>query len=123
MTFFIPSLRIAFALCTSTVLTLIPSCAATSWTRAAAVGLAPKLPNGDPVMWPIYTGVLIAILALQQIAPHAMNLLKKYPILEPTAFVPHVMSDDPLAPQARVVLCKSAPWQAAPRSQPRQAPA
>ena len=42
---------------------------------------------GDPVMWPIYTGVLIAILALQQIAPHAVNLLKKYPILEPTAFV------------------------------------
>ena len=38
-------------------------------------------------MWPIYAGVLIAILALQQIAPHAMNLLKKYPILEPTAFV------------------------------------
>jgi predicted tellurium resistance membrane protein TerC len=38
-------------------------------------------------MWPIYTGVLVAILALQQIAPHAMNLLKKYPILEPTAFV------------------------------------
>jgi YkoY family integral membrane protein len=53
----------------------------------AAVGLAPKNPNGDPVMWPIYAGVLIAILALQQIAPHAMNLLKKYPILEPTAFV------------------------------------
>ena len=53
----------------------------------AAVGLAPKTPSGDPVMWPIYTGVLIAILALQQIAPHAMNLLKKYPILEPTAFV------------------------------------
>jgi YkoY family integral membrane protein len=53
----------------------------------AAVGLAPKLPNGDPVMWPIYTGVLIAILALQQIAPHAMNLLKKYPVLEPTAFI------------------------------------
>jgi tellurite resistance protein TerC len=53
----------------------------------AAVGLAPKLDNGDPVMWPIYTGVLIAILALQQIAPHAMNLLKKYPILEPTAFI------------------------------------
>jgi hypothetical protein len=49
--------------------------------------LAPKTPNGDPVMWPIYTGVLIAILALQQIAPHAINLLKKYPILEPTAFV------------------------------------
>ena len=53
----------------------------------AAVGLAPKDPSGDPVMWPIYTGVLIAILALQQIAPHAVNLLKKYPILEPTAFV------------------------------------
>jgi YkoY family integral membrane protein len=53
----------------------------------AAVGLAPKTHSGDPVMWPIYTGVLIAILALQQIAPHAVNLLKKYPILEPTAFV------------------------------------
>src|SRR5918994_760103 len=53
----------------------------------AAVGLAPKTPTGDPVMWPIYTGVLIAILALQQIAPHAVNLLKKYPILEPTAFI------------------------------------
>lgn len=53
----------------------------------AAVGLAPKDPSGDPVMWPIYAGVLIAILALQAIAPHAVNLLKKYPILEPTAFV------------------------------------
>ena len=53
----------------------------------AAVGLAPKTLSGDPVMWPIYAGVLIAILALQQIAPHAVNLLKKYPILEPTAFV------------------------------------
>jgi tellurite resistance protein TerC len=53
----------------------------------AAVGLAPKNPGGDPVMWPIYAGVLVAILALQQIAPHAVNLLKKYPILEPTAFV------------------------------------
>ena len=53
----------------------------------AAVGLAPKTPTGDPVMWPIYAGVLIAILALTQIAPHAVNLLKKYPILEPTAFV------------------------------------
>jgi tellurite resistance protein TerC len=53
----------------------------------AAVGLAPKTPSGDPVMWPIYAGVLIAILALQQIAPHAVHLLKKYPILEPTAFV------------------------------------
>jgi YkoY family integral membrane protein len=53
----------------------------------AAVGLAPKTPAGDPVMWPIYVGVLIAILALQAIAPHAMNLLKRYPVLEPTAFV------------------------------------
>ena len=53
----------------------------------AAVGLAPKDAGGDPVMWPIYTGVLIAILALQAIAPHAVVLLKKYPILEPTAFI------------------------------------
>jgi predicted tellurium resistance membrane protein TerC len=53
----------------------------------AAVGLAPKTETGDPVMWPIYLGVLIAIVALQAIAPHAMNLLKKFPILEPTAFV------------------------------------
>lgn len=53
----------------------------------AAVGLAPKTASGDPVMWPIYAGVLIAILALQQIAPHAVNLLKKYPVLEPTAFI------------------------------------
>ena len=53
----------------------------------AAVGLAPKNGEGDPVMWPIYLGVLIAIIALQAIAPHAMRLLKKYPILEPTAFV------------------------------------
>jgi predicted tellurium resistance membrane protein TerC len=53
----------------------------------AAVGLAPKNDAGDPVMWPIYLGVLIAIIALQAIAPHAMNLLKKFPILEPTAFV------------------------------------
>ena len=53
----------------------------------AAVGLAPKDASGDPVMWPIYTGVLIAILALQAIAPHAVVLLKKYPILEPTAFI------------------------------------
>src|SRR5215203_2490302 len=51
----------------------------------AAVGLAPKAPNGDPVMWPIYGGVLIAILALQQIAPHAMNQIKKYHIVELTA--------------------------------------
>lgn len=53
----------------------------------AAIGLAPKNASGNPVMWPIYSGVLIAILALQMIAPHAMTLLKKYPILEPTAFV------------------------------------
>ena len=54
----------------------------------AAVGLAPKDPlTKAPVMWPIYVGVLIAILALQAIAPHAMKLLKKYPILEPAAFI------------------------------------
>jgi predicted tellurium resistance membrane protein TerC len=53
----------------------------------AAVGLAPKTDSGAPVMWPIYAGVLIAILALQAIAPHAVNLLKKYPVLEPTAFI------------------------------------
>lgn len=53
----------------------------------AAVGLAPKDSVGNPVMWPIYAGVLIAILALQLIAPHAVNLLKKFPILEPTAFI------------------------------------
>lgn len=53
----------------------------------AAVGLAPKDDAGDPVMWPIYAGVLIAILALQAIAPHAMKLLRKFPVLEPTAFV------------------------------------
>lgn len=53
----------------------------------AAVGLAPKTESGAPVMWPIYAGVLIAILALQAIAPHAVNLLKKYPVLEPTAFI------------------------------------
>lgn len=53
----------------------------------AAVGLAPKLPDGSLVMWPIYTGVFIAILALQAIAPHAMKLLTKYPVLEPTAFI------------------------------------
>ncbi|MCX6880749.1 MAG: hypothetical protein NTW21_44135 [Verrucomicrobia bacterium] len=54
----------------------------------AAVGLAPKDPlTRLPVMWPIYTGVLIAILALQAIAPHALKLLRKYPVLEPTAFI------------------------------------
>ena len=45
----------------------------------AAVGLAPKNHDGAPVMWPIYLGVLIAILALQAIAPHAMNLLRRFP--------------------------------------------
>jgi len=54
----------------------------------AAVGLAPKDPVTQiPVMWPIYTGVLFAILALQAIAPHALRLLKRYPVLEPTAFI------------------------------------
>jgi predicted tellurium resistance membrane protein TerC len=54
----------------------------------AAVGLAPKnKETGQPLMWPIYVGVAIAILALQAIAPHAVKLLKKYPILEPTAFI------------------------------------
>jgi YkoY family integral membrane protein len=56
----------------------------------AAVGLAPKVMEDGvlkPLMWPIYTGVAIAILALQAIAPHAVRLLKKYPILEPTAFI------------------------------------
>lgn len=54
----------------------------------AAVALAPKDPATQlPVMWPIYTGVFIAILALQAIAPHAMKLLRKYPVLEPTAFI------------------------------------
>jgi tellurite resistance protein TerC len=53
----------------------------------AAVGLAGKQADGSPIMWPIYTGVAFAILALQLIAPHAVRLLKKYPVLEPTAFV------------------------------------
>ncbi|KAB2641430.1 MAG: hypothetical protein DVB25_01760 [Verrucomicrobia bacterium] len=54
----------------------------------AAVGLAPKDPLTQlPVMWPIYAGVLFAIIALQAIAPHAMRLLRKYPVLEPTAFI------------------------------------
>jgi YkoY family integral membrane protein len=53
----------------------------------AAVGLAPKTETGAAVMWPIYAGVLIAILALQAIAPHAVSLLRKYPVLEPTAFI------------------------------------
>ncbi|MEO0018019.1 MAG: hypothetical protein RLZZ522_1302 [Verrucomicrobiota bacterium] len=54
----------------------------------AAVGLAPKDPDTHaPIMWPIYAGVFIAILTLQAIAPHAMVLLKKFPVLEPTAFI------------------------------------
>jgi tellurite resistance protein TerC len=52
----------------------------------AAVGLAPKI-NGQIVMWPIYVGVLIAILALQAIAPHAVKLLERFPIMEPVAFI------------------------------------
>jgi tellurite resistance protein TerC len=52
----------------------------------AAVGLAPKV-DGHPVMWPIYVGVMIAILALQAIAPHAVTLLKRFPIMEPVAFI------------------------------------
>ena len=56
--------------------------------KPAAVGLAPRDPLTElPVMWPIYTGVLIAILALRAIAPHALKLLKKFPVLEPTAFI------------------------------------
>jgi len=54
----------------------------------AAVGLAPKDPLTQlPVMWPIYVGVLFAIIALQAIAPHALRLLRKYPVLESTAFI------------------------------------
>lgn len=54
----------------------------------AAVSLAPRDPLTQlPVMWPIYTGVLIAIVALWAIAPHALKLLQKYPVLEPTAFI------------------------------------
>jgi YkoY family integral membrane protein len=54
----------------------------------AAVSLAPRDPLTQlPVMWPIYTGVLIAILALWAITPHALKLLKKFPVLEPTAFI------------------------------------
>lgn len=53
----------------------------------AAVGLAPTDDAGNTVMWPIYAGVLFAILALHAIAPHAVTLLEKLPILEPTAFV------------------------------------
>lgn len=53
----------------------------------AAVSLAPKLPDGSLVMWPIYTGVFIAILALQAVAPYAVKLLERFPVLEPTAFI------------------------------------
>lgn len=53
----------------------------------AAVGLAPVGPDGAVLMWPIYVGVLMAILALLMIAPHAVKLLEKYPVLEPTAFI------------------------------------
>jgi tellurite resistance protein TerC len=53
----------------------------------AAVGLAGKDVNNEVIMWPIYTGVTFAIIALQLIAPHAVRLMKKYPVLEPTAFV------------------------------------
>jgi tellurite resistance protein TerC len=53
----------------------------------AAVALAPKDHNGAVMMWPIYLGVLIAILALQAIAPHAVHLLKRFPIMEPVAFI------------------------------------
>jgi YkoY family integral membrane protein len=52
----------------------------------AAVGLAPKV-DGQTIMWPIYVGVLIAILALQLIAPHAVKLLERFPIMEPVAFI------------------------------------
>lgn len=53
----------------------------------AAVGLAPHGADGHILMWPIYVGVLLAILALLTIAPYAVRLLEKYPILEPTAFI------------------------------------
>jgi len=53
----------------------------------AAVALAPRDNSGMKVMWPIYVGVLFAILALLTITPYAVKLLEKYPILEPTAFV------------------------------------
>jgi len=53
----------------------------------AAVGLSEKRPDGSLIMWPIYAGVGFAILALQFIAPHAVKLLQRFPILEPTAFI------------------------------------
>jgi tellurite resistance protein TerC len=53
----------------------------------AAVALAPRDENGMKVMWPIFVGVLFAILALLTITPYAVKLLEKHPILEPTAFI------------------------------------
>lgn len=53
----------------------------------AAVALAPMGPDGQKLMWPIYVGVLLAILALLTITPYAVKLLEKHPILEPTAFI------------------------------------
>ncbi len=53
----------------------------------AAVALAPRDENGMKVMWPIFVGVLFAVLALLTITPYAVKLLEKHPILEPTAFV------------------------------------
>ena len=53
----------------------------------AAVGLSEKAPDGSHIMWPVYAGVGFAILALQAIAPYAVKLLQRFPILEPTAFI------------------------------------
>jgi YkoY family integral membrane protein len=53
----------------------------------AAVALAPMGPDGHKMMWPIYVGVLLAILALLTITPYAVKLLEKFPVLEPTAFI------------------------------------
>jgi YkoY family integral membrane protein len=53
----------------------------------AAVALAPVGPDGNKMMWPIYVGVLLAILALLTITPYAVKLLEQVPVLEPTAFV------------------------------------
>jgi tellurite resistance protein TerC len=53
----------------------------------AAVALAPMGPDGHKLMWPIYVGVLLAILALLTITPYAVKLLERHPVLEPTAFV------------------------------------
>jgi len=53
----------------------------------AAVALAPVGPDGNKMMWPIYVGVLLAILALLTITPYAVKLIEDVPVLEPTAFV------------------------------------